>query len=447
MIDATTTTVSKSDESLLVFQSVLDSPVARVALRLLHQDRDPEEAARTYVALFRLLAVEVELAEHAVVGDAWQHHLVTRLLESDNVFSAKVRRQGHAWVGPTLRTAVEADLRALAALYHAGGPALQRLTADAALPPLSGLQPLCDSPGPEHALRELLHETADWRDLIGALAAHFAQGGAGLFAGHRAFRWLGADQQPPFRGVRHPDPVRLDDLIGDAYQRGLIVRNTEHFLAGLPANNVLLYGDRGTGKSSTVKALLNAYADRGLRLLEVSRGHLGDFPAIVELLSDRPERFILFVDDLSFDEHETGYKDLKAVLEGGLEVRPPNVLVYATSNRRHLVKERQSDRAQPGDDELHGFDTVQEKLSLADRFGITLTFVTPNQEQYLEIVRGLATRRGLDLPEPELRERALQWAAWHNGRSGRGARQFIDYLSGELGEPGTRDGVAAATAG
>jgi hypothetical protein len=234
------------------------------------------------------------------------------------------------------------------------------------------------------------------------------------------------------RGVRHPDPICLDELIGDKRQRDLIRRNTEQFLARLPANNVLLYGDRGTGKSSTVKALLNAYAERGLRLLEVGRSKLADFPTIVELLGEQPEHFILFVDDLSFDEQETGYKDLKAVLEGGLEVRPANVLVYATSNRRHLVMERQSDRAQPGDDELHGFDTVQEKLSLADRFGITLTFVTPDQEHYLEIVRGLAQRRGLAMPDEQLRARALQWATRHNGRSGRSARQFVDDLTGEL---------------
>lgn len=424
---------------LLVFHAVLASPAGQLALELLGQTPGSAEAAQTYARLFRVLAAEVELREYAAAGDAWQQHLTTRLLSDDNVFSAKARRHGVEAVGSSLREAVAADLRVLGELYRAGGRLLHQLgvaVPAAPAPALDGLQPLVSQPAEDLPLRQLLHTSDDWSAPVAELARHYAHRGTGLFAGQHAFRWLGSDERPPLRGVLHPDPVRLADLIGDRRQRDLIRRNTEHFLAGLPANNVLLYGDRGTGKSSTVKALLNEYGDRGLRLLEVARGRLGDFPAIVELLSDQPERFILFVDDLSFDEHETSYKDLKAVLEGGLEVRPDNVLVYATSNRRHLVKERQSDRAQPGDDELHGFDTVQEKLSLADRFGITLTFVAPNQEQYLEIVGGLAARRGLALPEEELRSQALQWAAWHNGRSGRGARQFIDYLAGELANHG-----------
>ncbi len=424
---------------LLVFHNVLAGPAGQVALELLGQTPGSAEDAQAYARLFRLLAAEVELREYAAVGDAWQQHLAARLLSDDNVFSAKARRHGVEAVGSSLREAVAADLRLLGELYRAGGRLLHQLAVAngaAMTPALDGLQPLVSQPTEDLPLRQLLHSSDDWSALVAELARHYAHRGTGLFAGQHAFRWLGGDEQPPLRGVPHPDPVRLADLIGDQRQRDLIRRNTEHFLAGLPANNVLLYGDRGTGKSSTVKALLNEYADRGLRLLEVARSRLGDFPAIVELLSDQPERFILFVDDLSFDEHETSYKDLKAVLEGGLEVRPDNVLVYATSNRRHLVKERQSDRTQPGDDELHSFDTVQEKLSLADRFGITLTFVAPNQEQYLEIVQGLAARRGLDVLEEELRSRALQWAAWHNGRSGRGARQFIDYLAGELANHG-----------
>ncbi|MCL6635108.1 MAG: ATP-binding protein [Peptococcaceae bacterium] len=200
----------------------------------------------------------------------------------------------------------------------------------------------------------------------------------------------------------------------------------------LPANNVLLYGDRGTGKSSTVKALLNHYRDRGLRLVEVAKGDLNGFALIARQLRDRPQRFIIFVDDLSFEESEVAYKELKAVLEGGLESRPANVLIYATSNRRHLVREHFSDRAAPAgpDGEVRGNDTVQEKLSLADRFGITVLFTSPDRALYLDIVRGLAKQRGISLAEGELERRALLWEAWHNGRSGRTARQFVDQISG-----------------
>ncbi|HEY8741459.1 MAG TPA: ATP-binding protein [Chloroflexota bacterium] len=422
-----------SSPHLLILHGVLHSLPARLAMELLTQDAEPEAAAQTYVQLFRALAAEAALQEHAAPGDAWQQHLIVRLLGDDNVFAAAVRRVGLGRIGAGLRSAVEQDLQALGDLYHRGDATLRRLATDAIeVPWLDALEPLELPPVLDSALRQLFHERNDWGALLGELASHYRAAGTGLFAGYQAFLWLGAEQTPPLRGVRHPDPIRLDDLIGDQRQRDLIVRNTEQFLAGLPANNVLLYGDRGTGKSSTVKALLNAYCERGLCLLEVGRSKLTDFPAIVELLSVQPEHFILFVDDLSFDEQETGYKDLKAVLEGGLEVRPANVLVYATSNRRHLVMERQSDRTQPGDDELHGFDTVQEKLSLADRFGITLTFVTPDQEHYLEIVRGVAERRGVAIPEEDLRQRALQWATRHNGRSGRSARQFVDDLTGEL---------------
>ena len=235
----------------------------------------------------------------------------------------------------------------------------------------------------------------------------------------------------------------------------MLRRNTMQFLAGFPANNVLLYGDRGTGKSSSVKALLNegspggedggggggrSGADAGsrvrwsaLRLIEVPKARLADFPIIVSLLRGRPQRFILFVDDLSFEEGETQYKELKAMLEGGLEARPSNVVVYATSNRRHLVREHFSDRASPNSDEVHARDTQQEKLSFADRFGLTITFPTPDQAKYLQIVEGLARRQGLPISPAALRARAIEWAAWHNGRSGRTARQFVDHLTGELG--------------
>ncbi|HEY8885541.1 MAG TPA: ATP-binding protein, partial [Chloroflexota bacterium] len=218
---------------------------------------------------------------------------------------------------------------------------------------------------------------------------------------------------------------------GYADQRATIQRNTQHFLAGRPANNLLLYGERGTGKSSMVKALLNAYADQGLRLVDVAKSALGDFSEIVAQLADQSQRFVVFVDDLSFDEGETGYAELKAVLEGGVEVRPDNVLIYATSNRRHLVVERFGDRLAPGD-EIHVQDTLQEKLSLADRFGVTVIFLSPDQDQYLEIVKGLARRRELPIDDVALRRRALQWASWNNGRSGRTARQFVDDLTAEL---------------
>ncbi|MCL2337872.1 MAG: ATP-binding protein, partial [Firmicutes bacterium] len=255
------------------------------------------------------------------------------------------------------------------------------------------------------------------------------QYGCGILARYEAYKW----QDGGLTGVSRPDPVTLSDLVSYEQVRKDIISNTEQFLHGYPANNMLLYGDRGTGKSSTVKALLHAYSAQGLRLVELSKQALTNFPQLMSQLRERNHYFIIFIDDLSFEENETQYKDFKALLEGGLEARPQNMLVYATSNRRHLVRETFADRTTgTAGDEVRAMDSVQEKLSLADRFGITVIFPSPNQELFLEIVSGLAQQRGLTVAAAELRQRALHWSSWHNGRSPRAARQFIDQLQGEL---------------
>jgi predicted AAA+ superfamily ATPase len=193
-----------------------------------------------------------------------------------------------------------------------------------------------------------------------------------------------------------------------------------------------LYGLPGTGKSSTVKAILNEYADKGLRLVELAKEDLKELPVVLNALGDRGLRFILFVDDLSFEEHEVEYKSLKALLEGSVEEPPENIRLYATSNRRNLIRERFSERDET--DDVHARDTMQEKLSLAARFGLRLTFPAPDQRRYLEIVAGLVRERGIKIPEGELRERAVLWDRWHAGRSGRTARQFVDELEAEIFE-------------
>jgi hypothetical protein len=235
-------------------------------------------------------------------------------------------------------------------------------------------------------------------------------------------------------GIGWPDPVRLDDLIGYERERQPLIDNTAQFVAGFRANNVLLYGDRGTGKSSTIKALLNEFGERGLRLVELPRRSIDDLPVVMRQLRGRPERFIIVIDDLAFAEVEERHLDLKVLLEGGLEHHPENVLIYVTSNRRHLLREYFTpDRGLiDAGGEIRAGETVQELLSLADRFGLVVTFLAPTQERYLAIVEALAGQRGLRLTMDELHQRALQWATRHNGLSGRTARQFVDQLSGEL---------------
>ncbi|MDR2445429.1 MAG: ATP-binding protein [Spirochaetaceae bacterium] len=282
----------------------------------------------------------------------------------------------------------------------------------------------------------------DWTP---AAFAVFIQGnGAGDLSGHKMFCIADGKLHP----AGNRDPVRLADLSGYVEERQVVISNTLRFMsargkeaanmpaANLPqANNILLYGDRGCGKSATVKAVCNEYAERGLRLVELRKAELASLPAVTAMLAGRGLRFILFIDDLSFEAGDGDFMMLKAMLEGGIETTPPNVVIYATSNRRHLVREPRSDRpASSGD--VRAFDTMQEQLSLADRFGITVIFSSPSQDEYLRIAEFIARKHGL-LPEnsgadqlQRFRENAVRWERWFNGRSPRTAVQFVEWLAG-----------------
>lgn len=244
---------------------------------------------------------------------------------------------------------------------------------------------------------------------------------------HAAAIWR--PKSATLRAVKRLDPITLDQLLGIERQKQLLVANTEKFLQGHAANNVLLWGSRGTGKSSLIKALLNAYADQGLRVLEIDKQDLVDLPEIVDHMRELPHRFLIYCDDLSFEEGETTFKHLKSVLEGSLELPPENVLVYATSNRRHLIPERMRENLDTEivDGELHHSDTIEEKLSLADRFGLWLSFHPNNTEQYLAIVDHLFNQESI--PSDQLHLSAKQFAQSRASKSGRTARQFyLDWL-------------------
>jgi len=428
-----------SAAALVLFRGVLDDDVGRALLALLDAlaGGDPAAVRAAYGQAFLLLAEATELEPAALPGDAWQAHLLRRVLHDENPFSRKAQVAPVAAMGPALLQQARRDLRAIQALWRLPAGVLAaraaRLCGEAEpFPAWDELQPLGRADAPAVALA--LAASEDWGRAAEVLAAHYASAGAGPFSRFIAFRWVRRGGEGHLEGVAHPDPVQLDDLVGYEAEREPVVRNAERFVAGLPANNALLYGDRGTGKSSTVKALLNALAPRGLRLVEIPKEALGDFPRLVALLRGRRERFMLFIDDLSFEEHETEYKALKAVLEGSLETRPDNLVLYATSNRRHLVRQRFDDRDSAADD-IHPGDTVEEKLSLSDRFGLRVRFLAPDQTRYLAIVRALAAREELPIAHDELETRGLRWAAHHGGRSARTARQFVDHLRGELAIP------------
>ena len=433
---------------LALYDGILANPIGQSYCAMLRSVAAEESQGQFLAAVARLsglLSAHAERRDAPSCGDVWQDYLLTNILEAENTFTRNAARVGPDRLSPALTALARQDLAIFQALYQLNGAAL-RAFADrhgwrGALPYLMWEEfhpgSISTNSLPQPEAGQTLAALADWRDAVPLVAAHYRRYGTGDFARYSAFRWVHAATGGRLQGIARPDPIRLEELIGDERQRSLLTQNTEHLLAGYRANNVLLCGDRGTGKSSSIKALLHRYRDQGLRLLEVAKDDLGDFHHIVEALQERPQSFVVFVDDLSFEPHETDYKALKAVLEGSVAAQPRNVVIYATSNRSHLIRENFSDRTGILDGEVHPKETLQETFSLSDRFGIRITFVSPTQARYLEIVKALAAQRKLHIAEPALRARAITWAQQQNGFSGRTARQFVDFLEGDLGKDKT----------
>lgn len=261
------------------------------------------------------------------------------------------------------------------------------------------------------------------------LTEFYREYGVGKFGLHKSFRVVHDETGVHIEPILNIAHVTLNDLVGYELAKKKLTDNTDAFVAGRKANNCLLFGDAGTGKSSSIKAIANEYYEKGLRIIEVYKHQFQDLNAVISQIKKRNYRFIIYMDDLSFEEFEIEYKYLKAVIEGGLEKKPDNVLIYATSNRRHLIRENYSDKEEIRQD-MHTSDTVQEKLSLVYRFGVTIYFGAPDKKQFQTIVKALAERGGISMPEEELLAEANKWELSHGGLSGRSAQQFVDYLQG-----------------
>ena len=283
------------------------------------------------------------------------------------------------------------------------------------------------------ALSERLEQAADEKEFFDIVTGFYKDYGVGMFGLNKAFRIQDrTDGKIHFLPINNMDKVMLDDLVGYEIQKQKLVDNTKAFVEGRPANNVLLFGDSGTGKSTSIKAIVNEYYDQGLRMIEIYKHQFKDLSNVIAAIKNRNYRFIIYMDDLSFEEFEIEYKFLKAVIEGGVETKPENILIYATSNRRHLIKENWSDRNDvEQSDGMHRSDTMEEKLSLVHRFGVTISYSKPTQKEYFNIVTQLAHRLNIPMTDEELCAEANKWELSHGGISGRTAQQFINYIAGK----------------
>lgn len=281
------------------------------------------------------------------------------------------------------------------------------------------------------ALSLKLETAKDENEFFNYVTDFYKAYGVGMFGLNKAFRVIGGDNGVTFTPINNMDKVMLDDLIGYEIQKKKLVENTEAFVQGRKANNALLFGDSGTGKSTSIKAIVNEYYDQGLRMIEIYKHQFNDLSNVIASIKNRNYKFIIYMDDLSFEEFEIEYKFLKAVIEGGVETKPDNILIYATSNRRHLIKETWNDRNDmESNNGLHRSDTIEEKLSLVNRFGCQISYSKPSQKEFFDIVIGLARKNNVKMTDEELMAEANKWELSHGGISGRTAQQFINYCLG-----------------
>jgi predicted AAA+ superfamily ATPase len=385
---------------LVVFRSLLDDPVVAKLVDL--TDR-MEAGAPGYGPVCDAVAqFEAALFEHTT---NWGSYLSAAVLEAETVC---VRQAASGTLAPALQTALDSELAFLQALC---GLTLDELLAAAG-----------SATGQAQELAFLPRWETSSIDLPAAYAQRMSEVGKkgyGMFAKHHVFTVENGQLVP----VKYPDPQRLSELPGYEKEREKVIANTKALLAGMPANNVLLYGDAGTGKSSAVKAIANEFAPEGLRLVEVKKNQLYQIPDLMDKLAANPLKFILFIDDLSFTANDDNFAALKAILEGSVGGRAKNIAVYATSNRRHLIKETLTDRT--GDD-IHEADTRQELMSLSARFGLTVTFQRPEKARFETILAELAKQHGIDMPMNQLLVKAEAFAIRAGGRSPRVAKQFIE---------------------
>ena len=410
--------ISLDLENMLVCRSILKDKLIQ---ELIAASSDPKNLALSHAFAGHL----IEKAE----TEGWSGNLIRalflHLLSQEGCLAAKMAECSKGAVGESLKKAFIHDIKKLMpALFQPATSIINISILDNYVPSIPYTLEAT------HFLNQQLKDCTSPEAVTDAFLAFYHKYGYGEIASYEAFAWNSKKQK--LQGIRHFEAMDFEDIIGYKRQKEQLINNTLAFINKKPANNVLLVGARGTGKSSGVKALARAYYTQGLRLLQMQKSQLNELPKIMATLRQyASKRFIIFFDDLSFEESDSEYKYLKSAIEGGVESCPENVLIYATSNRRHLIRETWRDRAD-GQDELFRNDSINETISLSDRFGLIITYLEPTQDEYLDIIDHFLRQEGVELDREELRILGHRWNLEHSGRSGRSARQFVTHYLGQI---------------
>lgn len=425
---------------LIVYKEIADAEVLNgIAECIYAYEKGNIDDTQAVERLYRQVHKLLDLATaYGFDENLWQAYLAYLLAMTETPFSLLCEKNGAA--DGSVNALVKNDFAIIRDLFFYDFTELEKklditcfsvLTAYRSIP--KKVQHFNKSVGDK--VKELQHALAasgDADDVFDAVTGFYKKYGVGQFGLNKAFRLVGEGEDFSLQPITNTEIVRLSDIIGYDLQKKTLVENTKAFVEGRKANNVLLYGDSGTGKSTSIKAILNEFYDDGLRMIEIYKHQFHQLSALISKIKNRNYRFVIYMDDLSFEEFEIEYKYLKAVIEGGLEIRPENILIYATSNRRHLIRETWSDRSDMSKDELHRSDTMQEKLSLVARFGITINYSAPDKREFERIVKGIAAKYPeLDGKEEMLLAQANIWELRGGGLSGRSAQQFIHYILGK----------------
>ena len=424
------------EEELIIYKEFTDGDILRDVVWLMEHYRSGDGRARPlfYRCMHRL---SEQAADHGFYGNLWHCYLTNLLVNNENSYSCACEMRGE--VEGSINELVLHDIAIFKEFFdYDFTEMMEVLKAPEFAVVLAYEGPSADSKIYNRRIRDRIctlaqhfvkNENAE--AMKATLTQFYREYGVGDLGLHKAFRVEHTENGAAIVPIRNIAHVYLDDLVGYELPKQKLRENTEAFVAGRRANNCLLFGDAGTGKSSCIKAIANEYYEKGLRIIELYKHQFQDLNAVIAQLKNRNYKFIIYMDDLSFEDFEVEYKYLKALIEGGLEKKPANVLIYATSNRRHLIRENYSDKADRRDEDMHAGDTVQEKLSLVYRFGVTIFFGSPDKKQFQQIVKTLAERNGLKVPDDDLFLLANKWELSHGGLSGRTAQQFIDFLLGQ----------------